>query len=192
MPVSWRVGFSLHWGIYLFISGDRSSPPARTRQVSPPSRAFGAMPWEEGQETLTGPLSKATKVLSVPILKPAEPALQKFIQQVRLAAGARAVRASGRPSAAAALRAAGPELVPVSGGLSLERWPGSTAAGDTGWGNPGQGLTLLEAGVAETPSLARTPAGRRPRCMNPGQGRSRGCRGERDPRRLEVLCNECS
>lgn len=42
------------------------------------------MPWEEGRETLTGSFSKATKVLSVPMLKPAEPALQKFIQQVRL------------------------------------------------------------------------------------------------------------
>lgn len=60
------------------------------------------MPWEEGRETLTGLFSKATKVLSVPMLKPAEPALQKFIQQVRLPAegcgGGRAPRLSVRLS----------------------------------------------------------------------------------------------
>lgn len=64
----------------------------------------GQVPWEEGRETLTGPFSKATKVLSVPMLKPAEPALQKFIQQVRLPAGA---QASVCPAATVLLRLCG-------------------------------------------------------------------------------------
>lgn len=118
----------------------------------------GQVPWEEGRETLTGPFSKATKVLSVPMPKPAEPALQKFIQQVRLPAGAQAVCLSRCPSAAAALRPAGPELGPVSRRLSWSVGGGRVAAGIE-WGNPRQCLTFLEAVVVVAPSLVSTPGG---------------------------------
>lgn len=75
---SWRVGLFLYRGVYLFIYyfwGLILPPPhlpARTHQVGATSCAWGwgTLHWEEGQGTLTGPLSKATKVLLVPILKP--------------------------------------------------------------------------------------------------------------------------
>lgn len=116
---------------------------------------------------MTGPYSKATKVLSVPMLKPAEPALQKFIQQVRLsvggcgAGGAQAVCPSiplsfrGCGSAAggtgARARVQGAEL-----GVLAEA---GRPQGDCMGGNPRQRLTLLEAWVGAGPLPGQHPEG---------------------------------
>lgn len=87
MPISWRVGsFFIEAFIYFWDWSLHPRVPIRSALQPLPS---GQVPWEGGRETLTGLFSKATKVLSMPMLKPAEPALQKFIQQVRMPAGPR-------------------------------------------------------------------------------------------------------
>lgn len=115
---------------------------------------------------MTGLFSKATKVLSVPMLKPAEPALQKFIQQVRLPA--EGCGGGGRPGCLSvypavppwlALRPAGPKLVPVSRGLSWECWRRQGGRRGIEWGNPRKRLTFLEAGVGAGPLLGQHPEG---------------------------------
>lgn len=74
---SWRVGLFLYRGVYLFIyySWTDTPPPPSARACPSGGRyilclGVEALYWEEGQGTLTGPLSKATKVLLVPIPKP--------------------------------------------------------------------------------------------------------------------------
>lgn len=155
-PISRRVGFFLYPGVYLFISGDLSPNPRVPLRSAPHPVPSGRVPWEEGRETLTGPFSKATKVLSVPMLKPAEPALQKFIQQVRLPAGGPG-RLSVCPSAAAALRPAGPELVPVAGGCAGRVGGGRRAAGGLNGESQAAGnFPRGEAGPVAAPSLVGT------------------------------------
>lgn len=80
--------FPLWRGVYSFLG---TGPSARARPSGRPPQPLpsGQVPREGGRETLTGLFSKATKVLSMPMLKPAEPALQEFIQQVRMPAGPR-------------------------------------------------------------------------------------------------------
>lgn len=160
--------FSLR-GLFIYFWGPVNPPRVPIRSVPQPSPS-GQVPWEEGRETLTGPFSKATKVLSVPTPKPAEPALQKFIQQVRLPAGAQAVRVSRRPSAAALLQPAGPRLVPVSRELSWSVGSGTVAAGDR-VGESQAAFNFPGGWGGSTPSLVSTPGGcPRPHCMKPGQG----------------------
>lgn len=108
-------------------------PPARAHQAAPQPVPSGQVPWEEGPETLTGPLSKAMKVLSVPRLKPAEPALQKFIQQVRTPAGP---RLSVCPAAPRRCGCAASWTGPSWGAGEEEQRPGMER------GNPGQRLTF--------------------------------------------------
>lgn len=77
----WLLGalgsFFIEAFIYLFIyySWGLTPPPPSARACPSGGRyilclGVEALYWEEGQGTLTGPLSKATKVLLVPIPKP--------------------------------------------------------------------------------------------------------------------------
>lgn len=166
--------FFLCGGVYLFISGDRLPHPWVPIRSAPQPMPSGQVSWEEGRETLTGPFAKATKVLSVPMLKPAEPALQKFIQQVRLLAGSQSIclsvplslgccgSADSWPRAGARVQAAGLECWRRSCGG--EDWIGESQAvfnfpGGRGEGGPLPGQPTQGVPKASLRDQARVEAG---------------------------------
>lgn len=163
--------FFLDGGVRLFLGA--GTPTRACPSGRPPAVPLGQVPGEGGPETLTGPLSKATKVLSVPRLKPAEPALQKFIQQVRAPAARLSVCLSRCP---APLRLCGRRDLAGPASRGRAGALGKGAAARIEWGNPGRRLTLPRPRRCD-PSLVSTRGCPRPRCMKPGPRQSRDFRG---------------
>lgn len=104
MPISWRV--VLFIGAFIYFWGP-VPPPACAYQVSPPPRALGVGALGGRTGNFDRSLLQGHEVLSVPMLKPAEPALRGLFNS----------QAAGR-----GLRGAGAQAVCRSIPLSLRGW----------------------------------------------------------------------
>jgi hypothetical protein len=194
-----RRAFFTEAFIYLFLGSVLPHPRVPSRWAPQPV-LWGPLLREEGQGTLTEPLSKATKVLLVPIPKPkagwASAAEIYSTSQAKGGVGVggrQAVCLSRRPSAAEALRPAGPELAPGPAGLIWEcwrregEWPRALSGGTSA------GFNFPPSGWCGGPSLASTPGGG-PGCAAWSQARvAAGTPGvDRNPQqRWRWLYNEC-